>query len=71
MKKKPKYYVNVFFVRRDFYEAHDGVYTNEAEAMEAAEEYKNCYAFTLTDIGKIRLFDPSGVFAPLKLIGER
>jgi hypothetical protein len=36
-------------------EAHDGVWTSRADAVDAAEAYYNTYAFTLTDAGKIDL----------------
>src|ERR1700728_3994651 len=36
-------------------EAHDGVWTSRADAVDAAEAYADTYAFTLTDAGTIDL----------------
>jgi hypothetical protein len=50
----PAFYVNVFD-NRGRLEAHDGVWTNRADAVDAAEQYADSYRFTLTDAGKIDL----------------
>lgn len=50
-----KYYVNLFVSRTGDYEAHDGVFNARWEAVDAAEQYEYCYAFTLTEYGMVNL----------------
>jgi hypothetical protein len=50
----PTVFVNIHRTSHGL-EAHDGVWTGRADAVDAAEQYASSYQYTLTDAGRIDL----------------